>query len=216
MILEISDKTAAREIAGKLLEIEAIKLRVENPFIWSSGWNSPIYCDNRVALSYPLLRTKIRNLLVEQIKQNFPEVEAISGVATAGIAQGALIAEELGLPFSYVRSKPKGHGMENLIEGRVTEGAKTVVIEDLISTGGSSLKAIEALKLAIVEVLGLGAIFSYDFPIANENFENDGVDAFILSDYNFLLEEALKTGYIKQSQVGSLKDWRKNPGQWKK
>lgn len=216
MILEISDKNAAREVAGNLLEIEAIKLRVENPFTWSSGWNSPIYCDNRVSLSFPELRTQIKDLLVKQIRAVFPDVEAISGVATAGIPQGALIAEAMGLPFSYVRSKPKGHGMENLIEGRVKENAKTVVIEDLISTGGSSLKAIEALKNANVNVVGLAAIFSYDFAIANENFEKAGITAFVLSDYNYLLEEALKTGYIKENQVENLKEWRDNPAGWNK
>ncbi|GAA0893286.1 orotate phosphoribosyltransferase [Fulvivirga kasyanovii] len=203
-------------IAGKLLDIEAIKLNLDNPFTWSSGWKSPIYCDNRLSLSYPDIRTSIKNGLVEAIKANYTGVEAIAGVATAGIPQGALVAEAMGLPFLYVRSKPKGHGMENLIEGKATSGQKVVVIEDLVSTGGSSLKAAEALKANGVEVLGMAAIFTYGFDLADKNFKDAGIPLVCLSNYNLLLEEALKRDYIKKDQLASLESWRQDPGNWKK
>ncbi|ELR71833.1 Orotate phosphoribosyltransferase [Fulvivirga imtechensis AK7] len=201
-------------IAGKLLDIEAIKLNLEHPFTWSSGWKSPIYCDNRLSLSFPEIRTYIKNALVEAIKANYPDVEAIAGVATAGIPQGALVAEAMGLPFLYVRSKPKGHGMENMIEGKVTPGQKVVVIEDLVSTGGSSLKAAEALKANNIEVLGMAAIFTYGFDLADKNFANAGIPLVCLSNYNLLLEEALERDYIKQEQLGSLEAWRRDPANW--
>ena len=203
-------------IAGKLLDIEAIKLNLDNPFTWSSGWKSPIYCDNRLSLSYPEIRTYIKNALVDAIKANYSGVEAIAGVATAGIPQGALVAEAMGLPFLYVRSKPKGHGMENLIEGKATPGQKVVVIEDLVSTGGSSLKAAEALQQNGVEVLGMAAIFTYGFDLADKNFKDAKIPLVCLSNYNLLLEEALERDYIKQSEVASLEAWRQDPGNWNK
>lgn len=209
-------KEIARNIAKKLLEIHAIKLNVDSPFTWASGWKSPIYCDNRLSLSYPQVRTYIKDQLAYTIRQNFKDVEAIAGVATAGIPQGALVAEALGIPFIYVRSKPKGHGMENMIEGKVTSGQKVVVIEDLVSTGGSSLKAVEALKASKFEVLGMLSIFTYGFQVADDNFNNDGVKLISLSSYNDLIDEALKLDYITETQVSSLKNWRKDPSTWGK
>jgi orotate phosphoribosyltransferase len=205
----------SEKIALSLLEIEAIKLSPEKPFKWASGWNSPIYCDNRLSLSFPIVRNLIKEGLTSLIKDNFPEVESIAGVATAGIPQGALLADKLNLPFIYVRPKPKDHGMENLIEGKVSPGQKVVVVEDLISTGGSSLKAIEALKKANFEVLGMVAIFTYGFAIAEENFRKAGVKLFTLSNYDSLVQEAEKKSIIKTSELESLKDWRRNPASWK-
>ena len=201
-------------IASELLRIEAIKLKPKEPFTWSSGWKSPRYCDNRMTLSYPDLRETIKLGFSEQIKQRYPNVECIAGVATAGIPQGALVADELGLPFIYVRSKPKGHGMENMIEGKVVEGQKVVVIEDLISTGGSSIKAIHALRACQLDVLGLGAIFTYDFPHAAENLKSESIDYFSLSDYNVLLPIARQLNYIKEEDMVSLSSWRKAPDAW--
>ena len=207
-------KDTAKIVAKKLLEISAIKLNVENPFSWASGWKSPIYCDNRLSLSYPEVRTYIKNELANTIKENFDEVEALAGVATAGIPQGALVADALNIPFIYVRSKPKGHGMENLIEGKITAGQKVVVIEDLVSTGGSSLKAIEALKKSEFSVLGMVSIFTYGFPIAKENFTKEKVKLISLSSYTELIEEALKLNYVTQEQISDLKKWRENPATW--
>jgi len=201
-------------VAKKLLEINAIKLSVEAPFTWASGWKSPIYCDNRLSLSYPEVRTFIKDRLVEKIKANFPEVEAIAGVATAGIPQGALVADALKVPFIYVRSKAKGHGMENLIEGKATPGQKVVVIEDLISTGGSSLKAVEALRKSDITVLGMVSIFTYEFPVASENFDKDQVKLISLSGYGALIDEALKLKYVTSEQISKLKSWRENPAVW--
>ena len=201
-------------IAGKLLDIGAIKLNLNTPFTWSSGWKSPIYCDNRLSLSFPELRTLIKTALSQAIKSNFPEVEAIAGVATAGIPQGALVADEMELPFLYVRSKPKGHGMENLIEGKVDAGQKIVVIEDLISTGGSSLKAAEALRQADVKVLGMTAIFTYGFDVADQNFEEAGLPLICLSNYEYLIQAALERNYIKEDQLETLRAWRKDPAGW--
>lgn len=201
-------------VAGKLLDIKAIKLNLENPFTWSSGWKSPIYCDNRLSLSYPEIRTYIKNALVDTIKENYEGVEAIAGVATAGIPQGALVAEAMGLPFIYVRSKPKGHGMENLIEGKATPGQKVVVIEDLVSTGGSSLKAAEALQANNMEVLGMAAIFTYGFDVADKNFKDADIPLVCLSNYHLLLEEALKRKYITKEQLASLEAWRNDPAGW--
>jgi orotate phosphoribosyltransferase len=215
----MTDSTLQKElgvsIASKLLDIEAIKLSIEEPFTWSSGWKSPIYCDNRLSLSYPQIRTTIKNALAEVIKLNFPDAEAIAGVATAGIPQGALVAEALNLPFIYVRSKAKGHGMENMIEGKVTPGQKVVVIEDLVSTGGSSLKAAADLRNAEFEVLGMAAIFTYGFDLADKNFADANIKLVCLSNYNLLLEEALKRGYVKESQLASLESWRKDPSTWR-
>jgi orotate phosphoribosyltransferase len=204
------------EIASKLLDIEAIKLNHSKPFIWSSGWKSPIYCDNRLSLSYADIRTTIKNALADVIKSSFSNVEAIAGVATAGIPQGALVADALNIPFVYVRSKPKGHGMENMIEGKVTPGQKVVVIEDLVSTGGSSLKAVADLRHAGFEVLGMAAIFTYGFDLADKNFKEANVVLKCLSNYNLLLEEALRRGVIKNDQLATLENWRKEPGSWGK
>jgi orotate phosphoribosyltransferase len=199
-----------------LLQIQAIKLSTEKPFTWSSGWKSPIYCDNRLSLSYPGIRHAIKVGLATAIRQNFPGVEVIAGVATAGIPQGALVADELQLPFVYVRPKPKEHGMENLIEGKVTKGQKVIVVEDLVSTGGSSLKSVQALKDAGVEVLGMVCIFNYGFDVAEKNFASAGISLVSLSDYNHLLTFALKQNYITDEDVISLKAWRVDPSNWKK
>jgi len=207
-------KTIGREIAAMLLNIEAIKLNLDEPFKWSSGWNSPIYCDNRLSLSFPNIRTYIKEALTAAIKTNYPNVEAIAGVATAGIPQGALVADALGIPFVYVRSKPKGHGMENMIEGKIMPGQKVVLIEDLVSTGGSSLKAAEALKATGFEVLGMAAIFTYGFDLADNNFKEADIPLICLSNYSLLLEEALKRGSIKEEQLETLESWRKAPSEW--
>jgi len=207
-------KSVSHLIASKLLEIEAIKLNLNKPYTWASGWQSPIYCDNRLALSYPSIRTMIKETLAQSVKHSFEGVEAIAGVATAGIPQGALIAEELNLPFIYVRSKPKGHGMTNMIEGLVTPGQKTVLVEDLISTGGSSIKAAIALREAGVEVLGMVAIFTYGFALAEENFAQAKIRVKTLSNYNDMIEQAVETGYVSVDQVASLQAWRQDPGNW--
>lgn len=206
----------AGEVAAMLLQIQAIKLNTEKPFVWSSGWKSPIYCDNRLSLSYPEVRKVIRDGLVAAIRENYPTVQAIAGVATAGIAQGAWVAEALDLPFLYVRPKPKDHGMENLIEGKITRGQKVVVVEDLVSTGGSSLKAVQALRDAGFDVLGMVSIFSYGFEIANQNFKDANVSLVSLSDYSFLIRYALEQKYVSEEQVISLKAWRTDPANWKK
>lgn len=213
--MEIIDKKTASEVASKLLEIKAIRLQPEQPFTWASGWKSPIYCDNRLALSYPEVRTFIKEKLTETVKEKFPAKEAIAGVATAGIPQGALLADALDLPFLYVRSKPKGHGMENMIEGKITPGQKVVVVEDLVSTGGSSLKAVQDLKAAGFEVLGMVAIFTYGFDIASKNFEEAGIPLICLSDYSAMLPQALANDYIDDSTLASLVEWRKDPSVWK-
>lgn len=204
----------AKTVAKKLLEIKAIKLNVEAPFSWASGWKSPIYCDNRLSLSYPKVRTYIKNLLAKTIQENFNEVEAIVGVATAGIPQGALVADTLNLPFIYVRSKPKGHGMENMIEGKITKGQKVVVIEDLVSTGGSSLKAVEALRKSEFSVLGMVSIFTYGFSLAEENFTRENVRLISLSSYSELIDEAYMLNYVTKEQISKLKKWRENPVTW--
>jgi len=209
------NKSVANQVAAYLLEIEAIKLSVKKPFTWASGWKSPIYCDNRLSLSYPKIRTYIKDQLAESIKNNFKGVEAIAGVATAGIPQGALVAEVLGLPFIYIRSKPKGHGMTNMIEGKVVKNQKTVLVEDLISTGGSSLKAADALKEAEVKVLGMAAIFTYGFDISKSNFKESKVDVITLSNYSAMLEEAVALNYISEKELISLKAWRVDPANWK-
>ncbi|WP_297335295.1 orotate phosphoribosyltransferase [Algoriphagus sp.] len=214
--MEILDQSVAAEIADQLLEIQAIRLQPEKPFTWASGWKSPIYCDNRLSLSYPKVRTLIKENLVKSIQHYFPDVAAIAGVATAGIPQGALLANDLGLPFIYVRSKPKDHGMENRIEGKVVPGQKVVVVEDLVSTGGSSLKAVEDLRNAGFEVLGMVAIFSYGFSVAEENFKNADVKLIVLSHYEAMLPKAVERNYINQSALDSLTEWRKDPENWKR
>jgi len=214
-IIKVQEETAAR-VAEMLLYIQAIKLNTEKPFTWSSGWKSPIYCDNRLSLSYPEIRQTIRDGLVQAIRENFFTVESIAGVATAGIAQGALVAEALNLPFLYVRPKPKDHGMENLIEGKITKGQKVVVVEDLVSTGGSSLKSVQALRDAGFEVLGMVSIFNYGFDIATRNFYDANTSLISLSDYSQLLKYALDQKYISDEQLTSLKSWRVDPSNWKK
>lgn len=209
-----NDKQTALKIASDLLQVQAIKLSKENPFTWSSGWKSPIYCDNRLSLSYPETRTFIKEALAEAAKNHYPGYEAVAGVATAGIPQGALLAEALGVPFIYVRSKPKGHGMENLIEGKVTPGQKVIVVEDLISTGGSSLKAADALQKSGFEVLGMLAIFTYGFQLADDNFEKADIKLHCLSNYQIMLEKAKELGYINESDISSLEEWRMDPGNW--
>ena len=206
--------TLKKAFASKLLGIKAVRLQPNDPFTWASGWKSPIYCDNRKVNSYPAVRTFVKQELVHTIIAHFPEVEAIAGVATGAISQGALVADALGLPFAYVRPKPKDHGMGNQIEGDLEEGTKVVVVEDLISTGGSSLKAVEALRAAGIEVLGMVASHTYGFPVAEEAFAASGVKLVTLSDYNAVLEQAAETGYIKANEIEVLKEWRKDPSVW--
>ncbi|MBO5780549.1 MAG: orotate phosphoribosyltransferase [Muribaculaceae bacterium] len=201
-------------LAEKLLKISAIKLQPDNPFTWASGWNSPIYTDNRKTLSYPDIRSFIKIELSRIIMENFGEVEAIAGVATGAIAQGALVADELMLPYAYVRSTPKDHGLENLIEGNLKPGQKVVVIEDLVSTGGSSLKAIEAVRNAGCDVIGMVAIFSYEFPVATEAFRKANVNLITLSNYSAMLNVALETKYIREDDIETLKEWRQDPANW--
>ncbi|TWR25413.1 orotate phosphoribosyltransferase [Mucilaginibacter achroorhodeus] len=203
-----------QQVAEFLLQIKAIKLQPTNPFTWASGWKSPIYCDNRVTLSYPTIRTYIRQKLSSAIQEVFGSVDAIAGVATAGIPQGALVAQELGLPFIYVRAKAKEHGRGNLIEGEITPGQRVVVIEDLISTGKSSLQAVDALREAGYTVAGLAAIFSYGFDVADENFKNAKCPYFTLSNYNALIKYAEEKQYISSADVDMLKKWREEPSTW--
>ncbi|MBL7852174.1 MAG: orotate phosphoribosyltransferase [Cyclobacteriaceae bacterium] len=207
--------STAGPVASKLLEIGAIKLNTEKPFTWSSGWKSPIYCDNRLSLSYPHVRSYIKRCLAQAIRDCFPDTQAIAGVATAGIPQGALVAEELHLPFLYVRPKPKDHGLENLIEGKLEKGQRVVLIEDLISTGGSSLKAAASLKDGGAQVLGMAAIFTYGFDTAEQNFSKDGIKLICLSDFPHLLEEALLKNFISPDQLAHIKAWRLDPANWK-
>lgn len=206
--------SVAHKIAEILLDAKAVKLSPDAPFTWSSGWKSPIYCDNRVVLSYPEKRKFIKEALAELIKNKFPQATAIAGVATAGIPQGALVADELNLSFAYVRPKPKDHGMGNQIEGRLETTDKVVVIEDLISTGGSSLKAAEALQKAGIEVLGMVSIFTYGFELAEENFKNANIPLVCLSNYNTLIEVAQTKNVVSASQIDSLNAWRVSPSTW--
>lgn len=202
------------QLAAQLLDIKAVKLQPNNPFTWASGWKSPIYTDNRKTLAFASLRSFVKLELCHAIQENFPEAEVVAGVATGAIAQGALVADQLGKPFCYVRPKPKDHGMGNQIEGEVQAGAKVVVVEDLISTGGSSLKAVAALRAAGCEVVGMVASFTYGFPVAEKAFEDAGVKLITLTDYQHVVEEAAKTGYIKDEEVAVLGEWRKDPGNW--
>jgi len=213
-IIKVQEQTAGK-VASMLLKIQAIKLNTEKPFTWASGWKSPIYCDNRLSLSYPDARHVIKEGLAEAIKENFFTAEAIAGVATAGIAQGALVAELLNLPFLYVRPKPKDHGMENLIEGRVVKNQKVVVVEDLVSTGGSSLKAVQALREAGFNVLGMVSIFNYGFDLATRNFYEANTSLISLCDYSHLIGYALEQKVISNDQLTSLKAWRVDPANWK-
>lgn len=207
-------KTLEKIFAGKLLKVKAIKLQPTNPFTWASGWKSPFYCDNRKTLSYPDLRNFVKIEISRLILERFQEVDAIAGVATGAIPQGALVADLLNLPFVYVRSKPKDHGLENLIEGELRPGMKVVVVEDLISTGGSSLKAVEAIRSNGCEVVGMVAAYTYGFDIAAEAFRNAKVQLVTLTNYEAVVEEAVRIGYIDADDVQVLNEWRKDPAHW--
>ena len=202
-------------LAAELLKIKAVKLQPEQPFTWASGWKSPFYCDNRKTLSFPELRTRVKLGLANLILEEFPEADIVAGVATGAIAQGALVAEELAKPFVYVRPKAKDHGMGNQIEGDVYPGAKVVVVKDLVSTGLSSLRAVDALRAAGVEVVGMVASFTYGFNVATEAFSNAGVKLITLTDYEAVLEAAKETGYIGEEVMPTLKEWRENPSEWR-
>jgi orotate phosphoribosyltransferase len=212
----ILNDESALKVAEFLLQIKAIKLQPNKPFTWASGWRSPIYCDNRVTLSYPKVRTYIRQQFVNAINEKYAKPDVIAGVATGGIAQGALVAQELGLPFVYIRSEAKKHGMTNMIEGVVEKGQSVVVIEDLISTGGSSLKAVEALREAGCEVKGMAAIFTYGFKTAEDNFKEAKCKLITLSNYETLIKQALQSKYITDKDLKSLQEWRLNPSDWGK
>jgi orotate phosphoribosyltransferase len=210
------DNDRALRLAEFLLQIKAIKLNVKTPFQWASGWNSPIYCDNRLTLSYPKIRTFIRQSYANAITEQFGRPDVIAGVATGGIAQGALVAQELDLPFVYVRTEPKGHGLTNQIEGFIEAGQNVVLIEDLISTGGSSLKAVHALKAMGCNVKGLVAIFSYQFQVAEDAFAAASCPFTTLTNYDTLLDKAVETGYVKAADVEELRSWKIDPASWRK
>ena len=210
------EKTLGVDIARQLLEIGAVKLQLHEPFTWASGWKSPIYCDNRLSLSFPEVRNNIKLAFCDLIKHYYSNVEAIAGVATAGIPQGALLADALKLPFIYIRSSSKSHGRTNQIEGAFSEGQKVVVLEDLVSTGGSSLAAVDILRKKKMEVLGMISIFNYGFPLAQQNFIDKAVELIYLSEYSLLIDLALAKGFINTSDVITLKNWRKSPENWGK
>ncbi|MDE5788165.1 MAG: orotate phosphoribosyltransferase [Bacteroidaceae bacterium] len=209
-------KTLESIFAAKLLNVKAIKLQPNNPFTWASGWKSPFYCDNRKTLSYPDLRTFVKTETARIIMERFPEAEAVAGVATGAIPQGALVADVLAKPFVYVRSKPKDHGLENLIEGELNPGMKVVVVEDLISTGGSSLKAVEAIRKSGCEVVGMVAAYTYGFKAAEEAFREAGVTLVTLTNYEAVVAEAARIGYISEGDIELLNEWRKDPANWVK
>lgn len=206
--------TTAKIFAEKLLQVKALKINIQTPFVWASGWHSPVYCDNRKALSFPHVRDYLKSELANAVLENFPEAEAIAGVATAGIPHGTLVADLLKLPFLYVRSKPKGHGLGNQIEGVLNPGEKVVVIEDLVSTGKSSLEAVEALRAAGAEVIGLCALFTYGFPQAEAAFEKAGVPLMTLSNYPALMEVAEDLKIITEADRENLAQWRTSPDTW--
>ena len=210
----IFNKDTAKKTAEVLLQINAIKLNPKAPFTWASGWKSPIYCDNRIILSFPSIRNYIRETMGKHIEKQYGKPDVIAGVATGAIGIGMLVAEYLGLPFIYVRPDAKGHGRKNQIEGFVESGQNVVVVEDLISTGKSSLNAVKALKEANINVKGMVAIFTYGFDIATTNFENNNVELTTLSSYEYLLEQALESQYISEKELNTLQDWRKNPSEW--
>lgn len=212
--MKIQQETAG-PVAARLLEVGAIKLNYKQPFTWSSGWKSPVYCDNRITLSYPAVRSYIKENLARAIQLNFPRIDCIAGVATAGIPQGALVADMMGLPFVYVRPKPKEHGMGNLIEGKVEAGARVVLVEDLISTGGSSLKAAQAMQEAGCKVIGMVAIFTYGFETAQKNFSEAGIPLVCLSDFSHLLEQAVEQKFLDENQLVYVKSWRLDPANWR-
>ena len=205
-----------KDFAARLLQVNAIKLQPNEPFTWASGWKSPFYCDNRRTLSFPQLRSFIKLELAHAVLEHFPQADAVAGVATGAIAQGALVADALQLPFVYVRSKPKDHGLENLIEGDLKAGQKVVVIEDLISTGGSSLKAVEAIRKAGCEVVGMVAAYTYGFAVAEDAFKAADVKLVTLTDYEHVVQKAVETGYIAKEDVVLLNEWRLNPAEWRK
>lgn len=209
-------KQLEKIFAAKLLKVKAIKLQPTNPFTWASGWKSPFYCDNRKTLSFPDLRTFVKIELSRLVAEEFSDADAVAGVATGAIAQGALVADTLGKPFVYVRSKPKDHGLANLIEGDLQPGMKVVVVEDLISTGGSSLKAVEAIRNAGCEVVGMVASYTYGFSVAEEAFRQANVRLVTLTNYEAVLDVALATGYITEDQIPTLNAWRKDPANWRK
>ncbi|MFD2823154.1 orotate phosphoribosyltransferase [Lacinutrix iliipiscaria] len=210
----IFDKDTAKKTAEVLLQINAIKLSPKTPFTWASGWKSPIYCDNRIVLSFPLVRNYIRETMGKHIEAQYGKPDVIAGVATGAIGIGMLVAEYLGLPFIYVRPEAKKHGRQNQIEGFLESGQNVVVVEDLISTGKSSLNAVRALKEAKANVKGMVAIFSYGFAIADDNFKKEGIALHTLSNYKNLLEQALETKYISEDQLQTLSDWNSNPSEW--
>ncbi len=203
-----------QKVAESLLQIKAIKLQPKNPFTWASGWKSPIYCDNRIVLSHPPIRTYIRQKLAQFIQDEFGAVDMISGVATAGIPQGVLVAQDLGLPFSYVRSSAKGHGRQNLIEGEIVSGQRVVVLEDLVSTGKSSLQAVKALRDVGCNVVGLVSIFTYGFDEASQNFAEAKCPMYSLCNYDALIKVAVEKSYVLESDIEMLEQWRKNPSSW--
>ncbi|MFT4061314.1 MAG: orotate phosphoribosyltransferase [Edaphocola sp.] len=208
--------STASIFAGKLLQIKALKISPNEPFTWASGWKSPVYCDNRKLLSYPHVRDYVKSELANTILENFPEAESLAGVATAGIPHGTLAADLLRLPFIYVRSKPKGHGLSNQIEGVLNPGQKVVVIEDLVSTGMSSLEAVAALRGAGADVIGMCALFTYGFPQADEAFAQAGVQLITLSNYTALMEVAAAQHIVKADDMERLAQWRQNPAEWGK
>lgn len=211
MILDI---LSAKQTAELLLQINAIKLNCENPFLWASGWKSPIYCDNRIVLSYPSVRQTIAKTMAQQIKTLYPNAELIAGVATGAIGIGLLVAEELNLPFVYVRPEPKKHGRQNQIEGKAEKNQKVVVVEDLISTGMSSINAVKALKDSELDILGMIAIFSYEFKKAQDNFTEENITLHTLSNYPTLLEKAIEISYITENELQTLKKWNESPEKW--
>jgi len=212
--MQIFQQQVANNVASFLLDCEAVKFNLKEPFVWASGWKSPIYTDNRVTLSFPQVRTYIKNQLVSLIINNFPTVDCIAGVATGGIPQAALTADEIGVSLVYVRAEAKGHGLKNLIEGHITDGQKVVVVEDLISTGKSSLRAVEALQEYGAEVLGMVSVFTYGFPEAWDAFEAAGIKCFPLTDYLSLISTALQKGIVKEKDIMALEQWRKDPSHW--
>lgn len=212
----IKNKDTAKKTAELLLQIKAIKLQPNDPFTWASGWKSPIYCDNRTTLSFPKIRNYLRENLANLIEQEYGKPDVIAGVATGAIAIGVLVAQHLNVPFVYVRPEPKSHGRKNQVEGLLEKNKTVVVVEDLISTGKSSLNAVQALKDEGAIVKGMVAIFSYGFEIANENFEKAGVSLNTLSDYKHLLEQSLDSNYISESELQTLRNWRENPSEWNK
>jgi len=216
----VLNKDTAKKTAELLLQINAIKLEPENPFTWASGWKSPIYCDNRIILSYPTIRNYIREEMGKQVEALYCKPDVIAGVATGAIGIGMLVAEYLGLPFIYVRPEAKSHGRQNQIEGRLEENQNVVVIEDLISTGKSSLNAVDALESHGANIKGMLAIFTYGFDVATDNFKKKNIDLHTLSDYNHLAERAAESGHIKEGQLNTLQlntlmEWRANPSEWK-